>query len=382
MHELSTFIRTHRGEIIAAWLARVQQLPSATDQSLAVLRDSVPAILDRIMLELDHAPPDAHPIHELATAHAIDRYRKGYDVREVIAEYQLLQVTIEDLYFREGGLPPDVVARLRSLQYVGAALDDAVAVAVDCYVRERDSLRDVFVGILGHDLRAPLQAILAAADLLIPDDELEGGAAPDPTRVAERIKRYTFRMARMIDQLLDYTRGRLGGGIPVARAPVDLVPLVANIVDEHAAAHPDRSLSFTAPPARGGVVGEWDGARLEQLVSNLVQNALQHGADPITVDLLDDGDAVRLVVTNAGEMPREVQIGVFEPFRAPARKGSLGLGLFIVREIARAHGGEVRVDSNAGVGTRFTVRLPKAAVAPLPLPPRPGPVRHDHAVRP
>jgi signal transduction histidine kinase len=217
---------------------------------------------------------------------------------------------------------------------------------------------DYILGIVGHDLRNPLGAIHMSAALMQKRGALEGWQA----RAIERMRSSAGRMARIIADLLSYTRTRLGNGIPINRREARLDEVVRRAVDELRAANPDRELTVRVD---GDVTGEWDPDRLEQVASNLVSNAIDHGdpAAPVGVEVVGAGDGVVVRVRNQGPpMPDEVLAHLFEPFSRPpdekSRKGSgLGLGLYISREIVRGHGGEVGVSSEGE--TIITVRLPR-----------------------
>jgi signal transduction histidine kinase len=243
-----------------------------------------------------------------------------------------------------------------------AALAEARRAAEDATSRRRAV--DYILGIVGHDLRNPLGAIHMSAALLQKRGALEGWQA----RTVDRMRSSAGRMARIIADLLSYTRTRLGNGLPIDRRPARLDEVARRAVDELSAANPDREIPIAA---EGDLAGEWDPDRLEQLVSNLVSNALDHGdgGAPVRVELGGEPGACVLRVCNRGPaMPPEVRAHLFEPFSRPpdekSRKGSgLGLGLFISREIVRGHGGEIAITSDApedGEGeTVITVRLPR-----------------------
>jgi signal transduction histidine kinase len=180
-------------------------------------------------------------------------------------------------------------------------------------------------------------------------------------RTVERMRSSAGRMGRIIADLLSYTRTRLAGGLPITRRAARLDELVTKVVDELSAANPDREIRISQ---QGDVSGEWDPDRLEQVASNLVSNAVDHGdGGPVLVELLGEVDEVSLCVRNRGpQMPPEVLAHLFEPFsRGPdekSRKASgLGLGLYIAREIVRGHAGEIHAASNGE--TVVTVRLPR-----------------------
>lgn len=218
------------------------------------------------------------------------------------------------------------------------------------------------VGIVGHDLRTPLAAIRMSAALLL----RRGSLSEEQARTLARIDGSAARMGRIIHDLLDFTRVRNEGRIPVHVQPADLVPLVRRAVAELAAVHPEREIRFVAPDA---VAVAADPDRLAQAVTNLVGNALQHSPRDarVSVHIDEDASSIALRVHNEGPPIRAELLGeLFEPFRRGrhgADGGSLGLGLFIVREVVRAHGGEVAVASSSRDGTTFTVRLPSAAAA-------------------
>ncbi|HVR62058.1 MAG TPA: ATP-binding protein [Polyangia bacterium] len=220
------------------------------------------------------------------------------------------------------------------------------------------AFRERLIGILGHDLRNPLSAVLALARLL-----REHSGIPDRARVGlDRIVQSAARMNEMIGTILDFTSVRFRGEVPLARETVALDTVASSIVDELRAAHPERTIEIASD---GDLRGRWDGGRLGQVLSNLVANALSHGTREAPVRVLlsrDDGGAI-LAVTNRGPaIPAELKERLFEPFWQGPRDGApppngLGLGLFITREIVRAHGGSIDVRCDGG-STTFTVRLP------------------------
>ena len=219
-----------------------------------------------------------------------------------------------------------------------------------------DTLRfnETFVAAIGHDLRNPLNAVVMATDLL--ERHVPEGAG---FSLIQRIRSSSRRMVKMIDDLSDLTRARLGGGILIQRAPTDLVAVAEKVVREHRTTHPDRPIEVESV---GDLHGDWDSARLEQVVSNLVGNAIRHGdaATPVRV-VLDGADPadVNFRVENGGVIPPEMLPRLFEPFRrGDKRREGLGLGLYIVRQIAIAHGGEISAES--GDMTRFALRLPRS----------------------
>lgn len=216
-----------------------------------------------------------------------------------------------------------------------------------------------FVGILGHDLRNPLGAIIMASDLLLRRETGER-----ITRPIQRIRTSAERMSRMIEQILDLTRARIGGGIPVEPNSIDLEELAKTLVEELEGAAP-RSI---VRESVGDTKGDWDGDRLAQVISNLLGNAIEHGDESEPVRLTLDGSDpkfVRFSVWNAGLIPEDLLPTLFNPFRgAPPtakthRSKGLGLGLYIVQQVVEAHQGVIDVRSTASEGTTFSVSIPR-----------------------
>lgn len=222
--------------------------------------------------------------------------------------------------------------------------------------RDRDvHLLEMFMGILGHDLRNPLSAIRIAIDHI----RIASGNHFAP--IVRRMMSSTDRMERMVAQLLDLTRIRLAGGIPVNVAPADLARLCRNAIDELTEIHPAAVIDVAID---GDTAGQWDADRLLQAVSNLVGNAIEHATDiaGITLRLAGTGDSVTLEIHNPGAIPPDLLGVLFDPFRGAhltaSRKG-LGLGLFITKHIVEAHHGTITVDSAEPRGTTFSVTLPR-----------------------
>lgn len=223
-------------------------------------------------------------------------------------------------------------------------------------------LAETFMAIVGHDLKNPLNAMVLGTELI-----LANPASATVPKTAERLKNSTRRMQRMIDDLFDLARARLGNGIPIERAAADLTKIVERVVAEIETAHPERKITMQVAH---DATGEWDADRLAQVVSNLAGNAVRHGEEgtPIEVLLGSNASTVVLTVTNGGAIAPDVVPVIFDPFRSSdtrrARAEGLGLGLFIVNQIVLAHGGTVAVESGAspdGARTTFRVTLPRHA---------------------
>lgn len=233
-------------------------------------------------------------------------------------------------------------------------------------LQRRTEFEQYLVGIVSHDLRNPLGVISMGAGLLLQMDELSDRA----NKTAQRIRSSAQRSERMIRDLLDFTQTRLGGGIPIERRPADLYAITSAAIEDVRAAFPERTVELLRS---GDVRGTWDGDRLAQLVSNLVANALKYGAPgkPVRVEVAREGGRVTLSVHNAGApIPAERLGRIFEPLQRASEQNdrkarSVGLGLYIVDAIARAHGGTVSVTSDEG-GTTFLVTLSVESSEPPP----------------
>jgi two-component system sensor histidine kinase/response regulator len=221
-------------------------------------------------------------------------------------------------------------------------------------------LNEMFTALLAHDLRSPLSAILASAHLL-----QRRSSDQAALETAARIITSGKRMARMIEDMLDLARARLGGGILVKREAMDFKALVERVLREHQAAAPDRPIEACYS---GTFDGHWDSERVAQVASNLIGNALKHGSATAPVEVRLDGtqaDCVVLVVKNPGTIPPAILPHLFDPFRGgqrePGRGEGLGLGLYIVSQIVQAHDGVVDVETGNGDETAFQVRLPRSS---------------------
>jgi len=225
--------------------------------------------------------------------------------------------------------------------------------------RRTAELREQFIAVLGHDLRNPLSSVTAGSDFLLSLD-------PSPTQrtILERIHLSGRRMTRLIDDVLDFARGRLGGGMQVFPMEVEDVGwVVRHVVAEVASAHPERIVrQHTDVPGAAW----FDRTRVAQMLSNLVANAVEHSPPGEPVDVaVDAGDGlIRFAITSRGEpIAADVMPRLFQPYfrgTASGPRTGLGLGLYIASQIARAHGGAIHVASSAEAGTTFTALIPRS----------------------
>lgn len=295
-----------------------------------------------------------------ASTHAKMRLLAGFTIEQVTSEFRALRSSVISHWMKQvkGGEEFDVEDMIR----FNEAIDQALAESISSYAAAVQASRDVFLGILGHDLRTPLSAILLGADVLLRTDDLGDRA----TKIASRIYASVKRASHIVGDLLDFIRSQLGGGIPVTRTWTDTVPSFERIVDESRAVNPEADIIVKSAEYAFGL---FDGPRLEQVFSNLIGNAVQHGArqSPVTAVLEASHTHLIFSVHNKGKpIPEDVLPFIFNPMgryspEASTENGpyaSLGLGLFIVDQIVKAHEGSVDVSSDAETGTQFTVNIP------------------------
>jgi PAS domain S-box-containing protein len=277
-----------------------------------------------------------------------------------------MDLTFGDVaHFRESIEPRrDQYGRITGV--IGAATDISEQHRMRHQLEEDVRFREQLMGIIGHDLRNPLSAVIIAADSLLRAQDL----SPLARNQMNRLRRSAGRMLEMIDTLLDFTRVRFVGKVPISRAQADLAEISAAVIDEAHLTRPDRAIELAV---HGDPHGEWDPARLSQTISNLVSNAISYGRNetPVQVSIEAEGRDVDVKVHNEGQpIPADQLPDLFEPFhrgrgedRSP---GGLGLGLYIAQQIARAHEGSLSVESTEQDGTTFTLHVPRHHVAPAP----------------
>jgi PAS domain S-box-containing protein len=288
----------------------------------------------------------------------VDRWQAEYRLRRedgtyaVVADRGYIVRGAEGRPVRMAGAMQDITAQKRSEEERQQLLSEA---------RRRVEFEQQLVGIVSHDLRGPLNAILAGASMMLQRESIE----PWQAKTAARILSCAERANRLIRDLLDFTQARMGGGIPVRPTAADFHELTLQVVDEARAAHVERDIQVSQG---GDGRGHWDVDRMAQVISNLVVNALKYSPErsPVRVETLGEAERVVLRVHNQGEpIAADLLPRIFEPLRRGKRRAnrsdrSIGLGLYIVRELVLAHGGTVEVSSTEAEGTTFTVSLPRS----------------------
>jgi PAS domain S-box-containing protein len=372
-HQLSDQIREANERLVVATV-RAEQLAEEAELARAAAADNEERFRSLVAASsaiVFRATPDGTVMFEpdawraftgmsphddawLTAVHADDRNRVADLWRSAIAsasmyicEHRIRRASNDFAWVCARAVP--IIRDGATREWIGMMTDITERVALE-------RAREEFMAVLGHDLRSPLSAISLGATLLqrLALDPPYGG-------VVDEICSSSRRMTGLIHDLMDLARGRLGGGIPVQRCACDLGKICSQIVAEMMRAHPLRQIGMLT---HGDCTGEWDPARMAQVLTNLIGNALAHGTDPIAVALVSTGEDVLAVVTNRGPtIPRDIRATLFQPFAGAhktsvSKSGGLGLGLYIVNEIVRAHRGVIDVESQDGL-TTFTIRLPR-----------------------
>ena len=342
---------------------------------IRALRDHAAAILEAIALDLEQPQSEREqhrkskgeePLDEAAppTAakkHGADRAESGFTLPEMFSEYRALRASVLRLWTKSRSSLDE--GDLQDLIRFNEAIDQAVAESITEYSTEIGRSREMFLAILGHDLRSPLGAVLTASTFLVEEGKLAG----ENLTLAERIRSSGERMSALVSDLLDFTRSRLGRGIPITRTETDIGRIARETLEEVGAHNPNCEFIFAAS---GDLEGLWDGQRVSQALSNLIDNAVKHGAEdtPVRVTAVGSADKVVVGIQNRGAVIESDDLQqIFDPFKSISsgervqQPGSLGLGLYIAQQIAIAHNGWIGVESSAEHGTTFELHLPRPA---------------------
>jgi signal transduction histidine kinase len=375
---LSRFISHNIDAILVNWVAFArEQAPAAANLDEVALLDHGRLILEEIAADMrrpqgeDERQAKSEGGSVIASqssdvpsrSHARQREKQGFEVEQLVAEYRALRATVLRLWASASN--DEQVQDLEDVTRFNEAVDQAIAESLKVFVAEVNRSRDLFLGILGHDLRGPLSTISTCVAVQV-------RARPHDSRQEAIILRSVAQMKALLDDMVEYTRHRLGSELAIDPSCLQLDQFARNTLDEIEALSRGHVLELEA---QGDMQGEWDARRLHQALSNLVFNAMKYGvrSAPIRVSL--DGkreDELVLAVQNSGRpIPPHLMARLFDPL---VREGgedagadsqvagaNLGLGLYVVREIAKAHGGTVTVTSDDAL-TRFELRLPRISV--------------------
>lgn len=372
---LADFILRDMEAILSRWETfAATLLPAAASMDRVALRDHGQHILEAIAGDLrtpqsreaqseksmGRAPRLLDAQQTAAETHALLRARSGFDINQLCSEYRALRASVLSLWLDACRLQDSPEGTADMIRF-NEAIDQALAESVSFFSVQVDQARNLLLGMLGHDMRSPLQTIQVTATYLA---ALNAGERV--SEAASLLIRSGGRMKALLDDLLDFNRTNLGLGVNIRPSSGDMMTLFCTELDQLRAAYPSRTIELDVV---GDTQGTWDGLRLQQLLSNLVVNAIKYGATdrPVRVVITGAVDTVSFEVKNQGPVIERSDLQqIFEPLtRGPQQEadGSLGLGLYIAREIARAHGGDISARSDPQQ-TVFTVNLPRHVNVP------------------
>jgi signal transduction histidine kinase len=364
MH-LARFIREESSQILQQWEKFTQKI-SANPLPKWILRDHAAQIVDLIAQQLsvrtdvsaaasEAAQTTEDSLEYLAGAHVRIRIDSGFDLAQIVSEYCALRSCVLSLW-REHE-PDKFEAGALEITRFDEIVDACITAAVAYYKDHESQYRDRFLGILGHDLRNPINAIVLAAAALAEQRLTEA-----QLKIVTSIQNSAHRLTGMVNDIIDFARGRLGSPMPISTVPLDLGLIAREVVDEVQAANPRCQIHVEID---GDLKGEWDAGRLKQMIANLLLNGIQYGTgDFVKLKVTGENDFITLETYNEGPpIPPELLPSIFDPLvrglDSNRNQQGLGLGLFIVDEIVRAHHGTITVNSSRESGTAFVVRLPR-----------------------
>lgn len=372
---LHQFIIANMEKILAEWVNFARSI-QPEQMSTKDLRDHAGEML--VTIARDMATPQTEfqrtekskgrqPRTEGDTAaeiHADCRLNSGFSIDLLASEYRALRASVLKLWFTENKF--NINQEAEDIIRFNEGIDQALAESIARYTEAVLLSQDIFLGALGHDLRDPLNSIGAGAQFLKQTGD------PDSRfgKLGSQMYSSVLRMNKMLDNLLNFTQSRIGGGLPIALEYVDLAQISRDVIEEFRLSHPNRTINYQADD---NCTGHWDAGRLSQAYQNLISNALQYGAtnSDVTVITMGHDDHVVFTVHNEGiPIPEQSQYQIFDLMhRIPSvdaernLKKNLGLGLYIVREIVTAHHGDISVSSTQEKGTTFRVKIPKGKMS-------------------
>jgi signal transduction histidine kinase len=371
---LSEFIALHTDQIVDEWEQFAGTLtPAAETLNRAQLRDHARSILMAAARDMNtrqsaseqaakakgEGPEKTPSLDEAAASHGELRHTVGFDLVQMTSEFRHLRACVIRLWVNSLQSPD--LAYFQDMIRFNEAIDEALAESTAAYAEQVNRSRDIFLAILGHDLRAPLQAVNMSTEMLLRKAQLDGTGLS----LVGNIRNGARHMGAMVSDLLAFVRSRLGSSLPIEPKAMNIADAAQAAIDEACAGHPE---CHPVLRIQGDTQGHWDRGRIDQLLQNLIGNALQHGLTSRAVTLTLDGTADSVVISmhNYGPPIPEAAIGtVFDPLVRSASEElgsastSLGLGLFIVKEVVEAHRGTITVASTEAEGTTFTVALPR-----------------------
>jgi signal transduction histidine kinase len=371
---LSSFIREHSEPIIAEWETFAGTLAPASEATSPLsLRNHIKYILQFIADDIDSPQTDAEQVTKsrgekakkatdsVAEVHAALRQAGGFNMDQMVSEYRALRASVVKLW---GAQTTETTRQdIIDLTRFNEAIDQELTESISYYSSKVERSRNLFLGILGHDLRNPIGAMAMSAELI----GRIGSLSDRQKMLISQISLSATRAVEILNQLLDLTRVRLGSGLRVIREQMDMSFVARQLVDEMSATHPGRIFKVEAS---GDTEGKWDRPRIGQVFSNLLGNAVQYGFKDLPINVSIKGEAADVAVSVHNDGVPISPGAVAEIFDALVRTGegedahlpsnNLGLGLYITKEIVRAHGGTIKVTSSEKYGTTFTATFPRS----------------------
>lgn len=372
---LAAFIQNYTSQIVSEWENFALTLVSESQNaSPLALRDHIGHLLEFIANDIESVQTRAeqkkksrgkqikHAAFSAAEIHASIRLAGGFNMDDMVSEYRSLRASVIRLW--QAQQHESTLQDITDLIRFNEAIDQQLTESIRHYTKKLDYSRDLFLGILSHDLRNPMGAARMSAELAL----TIGGLTERQMMLVTQVIESSDRALEIVTQLLDLTRARLGSGLPIIRMSMDMGFVARVMVDEMRAQHPGREIHLKVT---GDMNGEWDKPRIGQVFSNLLGNAIQYGFKdvPIKVSITGEKEYIILSVHNDGvSIPQDTIGRIFESLTRAnkmADPGStseslnLGLGLYITKEIIHAHSGTINVTSTDKDGTMFTACLPR-----------------------
>jgi signal transduction histidine kinase len=376
--KLSSFITQQMDAILAEWDAFASEHgAAAAGMSRNALRDHAREMLQAIALDIETSQDsgeqyeksresasdgadDVNDSNSAAAIHGAARHASQFSLLQLSSEFRALRATVLRLWLPQvdqfGARTIDDMVRFNE------AIDQALAESIIAFSQRAEHTQDLFLAVLGHDLRGPLATMALAGDILMKADT----SHEKTMQLGARVKRSARLMRGMADDLLGYTRTQLGSGMPMSPVDGDMAEACEAAVTDARATYPDTRFELDAA---SNLQGAFDPVRMHQLLVNLLLNAAQYGARdrPVVVMARRQGDSAHVQVNNRGPVITEASLReIFKPLVQIAGtddtppSSSMGLGLFVAREIALAHGGMLEASSSETSGTTFEATIPLA----------------------
>ena len=376
-HRLGSYIKNNMEPILQAWedFARTIEPPALTMDDTE-LRDHARQMLVAFAADLATSQTEPErlakskglgkrgPDDTAAETHAEARLLSGYTVVQLVSEYRALRASVLTLWVAD--LADGQPVHMPDVTRFNEAVDQALAESIARYEYMVKQSQNMFLAILGHDLRNPLGTVVTGSTFVMQALDIP----PRYVLVATRMFNSAKRMSKLINDLIDFTRSHLGPGIPIRVKQGSIVAVCEEVVNELRTFHPEKQIDLHVPPQLDAI---FDESRIAQVLSNLIGNAIQYGSGdaPVTVQVSGTENDVVIAVNNRGTtIPSEKLPSVFDPMVRIAasvtsdylERTSLGIGLYISREIVHAHGGKVLLVSTDADGTTFTVTMPRLPI--------------------